>query len=71
MQVKYHIQDSIYCSVQVSSLEESVESMTENLALAQGRLDNLVIKAPVSGELASLIPEVGEKVIVSGYDSFC
>ena len=36
--------------------------MTENLKLAKKRLDNLNIKAPVSGELATLNPEIGEVI---------
>jgi len=62
MQIEHSISDSIYRSTQVKTLEESVESMTRNLKLAQTRLDNLNIKAPANGELASLNPEVGEVV---------
>jgi len=62
LQRENHVQDSIYRSVQVASLEESVKYMSENLKLAKKRLDNLNIKAPVSGELATLNPEIGEVI---------
>ncbi len=62
LQRENHIQDSIYRSVQVATLEESVKNMTENLKLAKNRLDNLNIKAPVAGELATLNPEIGEVI---------
>ena len=55
-------QDSIYRSVQVESLEASVSSLTNNLEIIKQRLENLNLKAPVDGELASLNPEVGEVV---------
>ncbi len=62
LQKENHVQDSIYRSVQVATLEESVKNMTKNLSLAKKRLDNLNIKAPVSGELATLNPEIGEVI---------
>lgn len=57
-----HHNDSIYRGVQVSTLEESVERMTVNMNLTRKRLENLNIKAPVDGELATLNPEIGEVV---------
>ena len=62
LQKEHHVSDSIYRSVQVATLEESVGSMTSNLKLSQKRLDNLNIKAPADGQLASLNPEVGEVI---------
>ncbi|MFC2098492.1 efflux RND transporter periplasmic adaptor subunit [Bacteroidota bacterium] len=55
-------QDSIFRSVQVESLETSVKSLSNNLVLIKERLENLNVKAPVNGELASLNPEIGEIV---------
>jgi HlyD family secretion protein len=55
-------QDSIFRSIQVESLETSVNSLTRNLEIIKDRLDNLNVKAPVNGELASLNPEIGEVV---------
>lgn len=62
LQKEHHISDSIYREVQVSSLENSVKNMSDNLNLAQKRLENLNIKAPVDGELATLNPEIGEVI---------
>ncbi len=54
--------DSLYRGIQVSTLEESVNRMTDNLKLIMKRLDNLKIKSPVVGELATLNPEIGEVI---------
>jgi HlyD family secretion protein len=55
-------QDSLFRAVQVASLESSVSRMEKNLVLIRARLENLDIKAPVDGELATLNPEVGEVI---------
>jgi len=52
--------DSIYRSIQIASLENSVESMEKSMVIIQRRMENLNIKASVDGELASLNPEIGE-----------
>jgi len=54
--------DSIYRSIQISSLESSVLSMEESMRIIRRRLDNLNIKAPIDGELASLTPEIGQVI---------
>ncbi|HQK37073.1 MAG TPA: HlyD family efflux transporter periplasmic adaptor subunit, partial [Bacteroidales bacterium] len=55
-------QDSMFRAIQVAALESSVSRMEKNLVLIRARLDNLDIKAPVDGELATLNPEVGEVI---------
>ncbi len=55
-------QDSIYQAVQLKNMAASVERLEQNLAFVQSRLDNLIVKAPVDGELASLNPEIGEVI---------
>ncbi len=57
----YH-NDSIYRSIQISSLEVSVKSMEESMRIIRRRLENLKIKASVDGELATLNPEIGEVI---------
>lgn len=52
--------DSIFQQVQVSQLEMSLERLQENLKIARRRLDELVIKAPIAGQLTSLNAEIGE-----------
>jgi HlyD family secretion protein len=55
-------QDSLTRSIQVNSLEVSVDRMEKQMNLVRKRLENLAIKAPVNGELATLNVEVGEVV---------
>jgi len=55
-------QDSIFRSVQVESLENSVSRMEENLEIVTRRLESLHYRAPVSGELANLNLEVGQVI---------
>ena len=57
-----YIHDSIYTNTRINSDEESIGRMQNNLHLVMNRLDNLIIKAPVDGELAILNPEIGEVV---------
>ncbi len=53
-------QDSIFRTVQIEQLEASLERMEANLAIVRRNMDNLVIRAPVSGHLTSLNAEIGE-----------
>ncbi|MCB0296328.1 MAG: HlyD family efflux transporter periplasmic adaptor subunit, partial [Calditrichaeota bacterium] len=52
--------DSLFQDVQVRQLEASLSRLESNLKIAQKRLDNLNIKAPVTGQLTSLNAEIGE-----------
>ncbi|MFO7286217.1 MAG: HlyD family efflux transporter periplasmic adaptor subunit [Gammaproteobacteria bacterium] len=45
---------------QIESLQETVEQLERNLTIARANLENLVIKAPTSGQLTALSAEVGE-----------
>lgn len=54
--------DSLYRSIQISSLESSVESMEKSMGIIRKRLENLNVKAPVDGELATLNPEIGQVI---------
>ena len=62
LQKQKYIRDSIYSITRIAADEESIERMLTNLNLTRRRLDNLDIKAPVDGELATLNPEVGEVI---------
>jgi len=53
-------QDSIFRAVQISQLEASVERIQRNLDIVKQNLENLYIKAPISGRLTSLNAEIGE-----------
>lgn len=52
--------DSIFQEVQLNQLENSLKRLHENLHIAQRRLDNLIIRAPIDGQLTSLNAEIGE-----------
>ena len=55
-------QDSIYRSVQVEQLEESLDNMRRNLVLVRQRGEDLNVKAPVSGQLGLLDVEIGQSI---------
>ncbi|HYG52370.1 MAG TPA: efflux RND transporter periplasmic adaptor subunit [Flavobacteriales bacterium] len=61
---RLHIQnmrvDSTFRSSQLAQIESSLELIQKNLAFLQGSLENLVIKAPIDGQLSSLKAEIGE-----------
>ncbi len=62
LQHQKYIRDSIYTITRLSSDEESIGRMQMNLNLTRRRMDDLNIKAPVDGELATLNPEIGEVI---------
>jgi HlyD family secretion protein len=53
-------QDSIAMQQQLGAMQESVRRMTSNLALMRRKMDDLLLRAPVGGQLSSLAAEVGE-----------
>ncbi|MCG7563156.1 HlyD family efflux transporter periplasmic adaptor subunit [Pseudoalteromonas sp. McH1-42] len=53
-------QENTIREVQVEQLEDSAEMLQKNLQFARHNLDNLLIKAPVSGYLSELDVEIGE-----------
>ncbi|MCG7534386.1 HlyD family efflux transporter periplasmic adaptor subunit [Pseudoalteromonas sp. OOF1S-7] len=53
-------QENTIREVQVAQLEDSAEMLQKNLKFARHNLDNLLIKAPVSGYLSELDVEIGE-----------
>ncbi|MFP4556702.1 MAG: efflux RND transporter periplasmic adaptor subunit [Bacteroidales bacterium] len=55
-------QDSLYRLTQLKILEEDAARLQSNLSIVRSRLDALVFRAPVSGELASLDLEVGQVI---------
>jgi HlyD family secretion protein len=52
--------DSIFQEVQLRQLGSSLDRLDSNLRIAQKRLDNLIIRAPIDGQLTSLNAEIGE-----------
>lgn len=55
-------QDSLYRLTQMRTLEEDAKRLQQNLSVVRNRLDALVYRAPVTGELASLNLEVGQVI---------
>jgi HlyD family secretion protein len=62
LQKQKYQHDSLYMRSRIRADEESISRMQKNLVLVSDRLENLYIKAPVDGELATLNPEIGEVV---------
>lgn len=58
--VRTQRQDSLFRSLQVEQLEQSVARIETNLEIVRQNQDNLFLRAPVSGQLTSLNAEVGE-----------
>jgi len=54
--------DSIFRSMQIVTLEASVNTLQDNMKIIRKRLEYLDFRAPVNGELASLTPEVGQVI---------
>lgn len=55
-------QDSLYRSVQIAQMHESLENMRLNMNMIRRRKENLSVKAPISGELGLLDVELGQSV---------
>ncbi len=55
-------QDSLYRSVQVSQMQESLANMRLNMQMIRRRKENLTIKAPIDGELGLLEATLGQSI---------
>lgn len=60
--INRQLQDSIYRSIQVDQMEESLHNMRRNMLLVRQRSENLNIKAPVDGQLGLLEVEIGQNI---------
>ena len=49
-------QDSLYRGTQIDRMEESLENMQLNMSMIRRRKSNLIVKAPIDGELGLLQP---------------
>ncbi|MFC1554029.1 efflux RND transporter periplasmic adaptor subunit [candidate division KSB1 bacterium] len=54
--------DSLMREVQVNQLETSLTRMESNLEFVKKKQENLILKAPISGQLTSLVAEVGQSI---------
>ena len=55
-------QDSLYRSVEINQMRESLDNMRQNMMMIRRRKDNLTIKAPIDGELGLLDVVLGQSV---------
>jgi HlyD family secretion protein len=55
-------QDSVYRSVQIKQMRESLENMKLNMQMIRKRKDNLAVKAPIDGELGLLEVTLGQSI---------
>lgn len=55
-------QDSVYRSVQIKQMQESLDNMRLNMQIIRRRKENLEIKAPIDGELGFLDVVLGQSV---------
>lgn len=55
-------QDSLYRSVEIDQIKESLENMRLNMKMIRQRKDNLTIKAPIDGELGLLDVVLGQSI---------
>ena len=56
------VQDSLYRSAQINRMEESLESMLLNMRMIRKRKSNLIVKAPIDGELGLLDVVLGQSI---------
>jgi HlyD family secretion protein len=56
------VQDSLYRSVEITQMQESLNNMRQNMTMIRSRKANLTIKAPIDGELGLLDVVLGQSV---------
>ena len=55
-------QDSLYRSVQILQMQESLDNMRRNMLMIRHRKENLTIKSPIDGELGLLDVVLGQSI---------
>ena len=56
------VQDSLYRSIEVKQMQESLDNMRVHMMMIRKRKDNLLVKAPIDGELGLLDVVLGQSV---------
>lgn len=56
------MQDSLYRGTQIDRMEESLENMQLNMSMIRRRKSNLIVKAPIDGELGLLDVVLGQSI---------
>ena len=64
------IQDSLYRSVQVKQMQESLNNMRVNMQMIRRRKEHLMIVAPIDGELGLLDAVLGQSVSINNLGSY-
>ena len=55
-------QDSLYRGTQIDRMEESLENMILNMSMIRHRKENLIVRAPIDGELGLLDVVLGQSI---------
>lgn len=55
-------QDSLYRSVEIRQMRQSLENMRMNMEMIRGRKEKLIVRAPIDGELGLLDVNLGQSV---------
>lgn len=56
------VQDSLYRGVEIRQMQESLNNMRQNMNMIRRRKDNMIIKAPIDGELGLLDVVLGQSI---------
>lgn len=62
--LKTQQQDSLFRTLAINQLESSVGRMQDNIKLIRQKLSSLDVRAPYDGQLALIMPEIGESMNV-------
>ena len=57
------IQDSLYRSVEIQQMQQSLGNMRLNMEMIRGRKEKLIVRAPIDGELGLLDVNLGQSVV--------
>ena len=57
------IQDSLYRSVEIRQMQQSLGNMRLNMEMIRGRKEKLTVRAPIDGELGLLDVNLGQSVV--------
>ena len=55
-----YVKNKNFRSLQIERIDQSIDMMERNLQAIRNNLENLTVKAPISGQLTSLNAEIGE-----------
>lgn len=57
------VQDSLYRSVEIQQMQQSLGNMRLNMEMIRGRKEKLIVRAPIDGELGLLDVNLGQSVM--------